>query len=350
MVAQVDFYSQLSGLGDVIASKRKEDARKAAFSAINNPDGTVDFGKAILGLTQAGDIEGAARISQLKTAADDRVRQAERDKINDAWRQDQAAREQKNADRQFGLSASNAAFQREQAKEKPTIQKVKDAAGNEILVMVTPSGKSTPINTDGGAEHVANNPFAADGKQTEGQANASLYARRMFQSERILRDPKSVEAATSNVQRVIDKAPVVGSSSYTGLGNYAQGENYQKFDQAQRDFINATLRRESGAVISDAEFDNARKQYFPRPGDSKDVIAQKQRNRTEAIKGIAGAAGPAYRAPFTFDAAGEMRPYGKDAKQVASQPAQAPAARARNAEGKELWLVDGKWVPALGGM
>ena len=60
----------------------------------------------------------------------------------------------------------------------------------------------------------------------------------------------------------------------------------QQIEQAQRDFINAALRRESGAVISDAEFANARQQYFPQPGDSKQVIDQKRRNREMAIQGI----------------------------------------------------------------
>lgn len=80
-------------------------------------------------------------------------------------------------------------------------------------------------------------------------------------------------------QQNADKAPL-------GLGNYMRDPEFQKFDQARRDFVNAILRRESGAVISDAEFDNADKQYFPVPGDSDEVIAQKRRNRENAIEGL----------------------------------------------------------------
>lgn len=71
-----------------------------------------------------------------------------------------------------------------------------------------------------------------------------------------------------------------------GLGNYVRTPEFQKFDQARRDFVNAILRRESGAVISPEEFDNANKQYFPQPGDSPEVIAQKRRNRQNAIEGL----------------------------------------------------------------
>jgi 3-deoxy-D-arabino-heptulosonate 7-phosphate (DAHP) synthase len=60
----------------------------------------------------------------------------------------------------------------------------------------------------------------------------------------------------------------------------------QQVEQAQRDFINAVLRRESGAVISNDEFANGRRQYFPQPGDTPQVIEQKRRNREMAIQGI----------------------------------------------------------------
>ena len=39
----------------------------------------------------------------------------------------------------------------------------------------------------------------------------------------------------------------------------------QMFEQAERNFINAILRQESGAAIADSEFNNARKQYMPQP-------------------------------------------------------------------------------------
>ena len=81
--------------------------------------------------------------------------------------------------------------------------------------------------------------------------------------------------------------------------NVLKSGDRQQFEQAKRDFVNATLRRESGAVISDSEFANADKQYFPQPGDGPEVIAQKRRNREIAIAGIGAAAGPAMpKTPF----------------------------------------------------
>lgn len=180
--------------------------------------------------------------------------------------------------------------------QKPQWTKIGQGPGGEDqygFVDAT-SGRVTPSPI----QQQANNPFAPEGKQTEGQANATLYANRMFQAEKILRDPKVVDAAQSVAQRGMGSIPVAG--------NFMVSQAYQNFDQAQRDFINAVLRRESGAVISEAEFANARKQYFPVPGDSPQQIQQKLRNRSEAIRGIAGAAGPAYVPPFTFNEQGAL--------------------------------------------
>ena len=65
--------------------------------------------------------------------------------------------------------------------------------------------------------------------------------------------------------------------------NFIKSDDRQSFEQAQRNFINAVLRQESWAVISDQEFSNAKKQYFPSAWDSEDVIDQKRANREMAI-------------------------------------------------------------------
>ena len=68
----------------------------------------------------------------------------------------------------------------------------------------------------------------------------------------------------------------------------------QKYEQAQRNFVNALLRKESGAAISEAEFDNARKQYFPQPGDDDSAIEQKRQNRLSVIENMSRSAGGAF--------------------------------------------------------
>ncbi len=117
------------------------------------------------------------------------------------------------------------------------------------------------------------------------QSKAAGFADRMMQSEQILRQTE--DAGLSLADRTLSTIP--------GVGNYLTSDEYKSFEQAKRDFVNAVLRRESGAVISAQEFENADKQYFPQPGDTPEVIAQKRRNREVAIKGIARAAGSTYQ-------------------------------------------------------
>jgi hypothetical protein len=76
--------------------------------------------------------------------------------------------------------------------------------------------------------------------------------------------------------------------------NAWKSEETQTFDQAKRNFVNAVLRKESGAVISPEEFKNADLQYFPQPGDKPEVIKQKAENRRLALESIKQSAGKAY--------------------------------------------------------
>jgi hypothetical protein len=124
---------------------------------------------------------------------------------------------------------------------------------------------------------------------TAAQSTALLYGQRMFQSGKIL-DAQDETIANKglmgSIGQKIDEMNVGG----TVTGQFV-GEDFKKYDQAKRDFINASLRRESGAVISPEEFKNAEMQYFPKPGDSADVLAQKKANRETQAKGFLKSAG-----------------------------------------------------------
>ncbi len=110
--------------------------------------------------------------------------------------------------------------------------------------------------------------------ESEGR-NAGFYGRGVA-SQQILNDLE--KQGTSLWNKAASGLPVVG--------NYMRSEEAQKYDQAKRDFVNAVLRRESGAVISPEEFANAEQQYFPQPGDGAEVIEQKRKNRETTILGL----------------------------------------------------------------
>ena len=115
---------------------------------------------------------------------------------------------------------------------------------------------------------------------TEFQGKSMNFGTRAAEADKILQNTQFDPTAVEGVRR-------------TGIvGNFFASPETQKALQAQRDFVNATLRQESGAAISNSEFENAQKQYFPQPGDSPEVIAQKAANRLTVIKGFARQAGP----------------------------------------------------------
>ncbi|MGL5117584.1 MAG: hypothetical protein ACRC7C_19905 [Beijerinckiaceae bacterium] len=148
------------------------------------------------------------------------------------------------------------------------------------LMLVDPrSGTARPVTGAGGA------PLSGKVKDlNEGQAKDNLYASRMQEADGIISKlTGKYSPSTVNGRMAVAEVPVVGMAA-----NWLQSEEGQKAEQAQRDFINAVLRRESGAVISPGEFNNAKLQYFPQPNDKPENLKQKARNRQIAIEGVYG--------------------------------------------------------------
>lgn len=149
-------------------------------------------------------------------------------------------------------------------------------------------------------------PQAPSKQPTNEQALSGGYADRMDNSEGIISKLENV--ASDPKQTFLSMLP--GS-------NFLVSPERQQVEQAQRDFVNAQLRRESGAAISQSEFDSAKKQYFPQPGDSDTVISQKRKNRDIAITAMKRNAGPTYEAPKTQSNVAQPPTDQPDAQQAA---------------------------------
>jgi len=147
-----------------------------------------------------------------------------------------------------------------------------DEQGNPVFFQTTKTG---------GAPSIVKGVKPAPTPMNEGQAKAAGFADRLVEASPMLDTTP----------------PSVGTSILSDLpgGNFALTPEQQSFLQAERNFINAVLRRESGAVISDEEFSNARKQYIPQPGDSAKVLEQKRRNRETVQRSFMRDAGPSYQ-------------------------------------------------------
>jgi hypothetical protein len=120
---------------------------------------------------------------------------------------------------------------------------------------------------------------SSDKALTEGQSNANLFASRMAVANDIM-DKIAAGGTTKTLPYSM------GNGALGSLVNIISPEDQQRLIQAKRDFINATLRKESGAAIAQSEFDNAEKQYFPQVGEDKKLIEQKRNNRKLAQEKI----------------------------------------------------------------
>lgn len=156
-----------------------------------------------------------------------------------------------------------------------------------------PDGRTQRLSSEGvgtsGSNPSSGNITITEPKVTLDERKAMGFADRMSTSGALINQNENAGLGTwDQFVRGNDWIPDAAE-------NWLVSEDFQKFDQARRDFVNAQLRRESGAVISDEEFDNANKQYFPQPGDTEDVLRQKAQNRKVVIDGMKRDAGPTYR-------------------------------------------------------
>lgn len=116
-------------------------------------------------------------------------------------------------------------------------------------------------------------------KITEFASKSFWFGNRMVDAEKSIRNMEEKYKNSWAVTEII--AP-----RWWLVPNFLKSSDRQQYEQARRNFINAILRQESWAVISDTEFANAAEQYFPIAWDSKEVIEQKRINRATVIENM----------------------------------------------------------------
>lgn len=148
---------------------------------------------------------------------------------------------------------------------------------------------STPVVVDGVSGLVGNRGTfkpvpglerTASEKPTGEMRQARGYLSRMFSAEEIL---------TGLEKSGFD--PVSTGQVLLGLTNVTASTESQQYKQAQEDWVRAKLRKESGAVIGEDEMAREIAVYFPKYGDSAEVIAQRKQSRLEAQKQLGFMAG-----------------------------------------------------------
>ncbi len=70
------------------------------------------------------------------------------------------------------------------------------------------------------------------------------------------------------------------------VGNYMKSEEYQQAEQAGNEFLQAILRKDTGAAITSQEMSEYGRTYLPMPGDSPAVLEQKRISRRRALEAL----------------------------------------------------------------
>ena len=118
---------------------------------------------------------------------------------------------------------------------------------------------------------------------TEAQVASASFGRKAQAADALIADLESNGYDPASYKRAARDLPLIGSVTRTSED--------RKYMQAQKEFIAAILRKESGGAITKDEFAQYGEIYFPSAGDDAEVIAQKADARQRATAGLLEAAG-----------------------------------------------------------
>lgn len=157
----------------------------------------------------------------------------------------------------------------------PGKKEIAAATGSSQLVQ-TPQGYVRVNPRSGVVEPVQTPSGMLQPKATEAEARAGSFAARAQQAHEIVTPLINKGVKPTSRTQVTEALPF-------NLGNYLLPEEFQQYRQGVRQFAQALLRKESGAVINEDEYRMTDQTYFPQPGEGPAVIAQKEAARKAVI-------------------------------------------------------------------
>jgi hypothetical protein len=165
-----------------------------------------------------------------------------------------------------------------------------ERAPDQVLVpTMGPNGVPiwTPRSSAAG-QAVVQPPRAVTGLERQ---TLSFYNRAKEAIDTITTPPKEGEPS---LEDAIAKVNLASQAQLQYAPNILQTQQQQAYRQAQRTFTEARLRKESGAMIRQDEYEGDAKTYFAQPGDDAKTIEQKRKARQTVLDGLKFSAGKAY--------------------------------------------------------
>lgn len=146
-----------------------------------------------------------------------------------------------------------------------------------MVVETGPDGQMRVIQ-GAGAQGAAGKPF------TEAQSKDNIYATR---AEGALATLDPLAGALP------DRGAILAEKVPLGMARGAQSDQYQVARVAADEFLQAILRKDTGAAITGQEQDLYGKTYLPQPGDGEAAMAQKAQARRRAVEALKAGMSPA---------------------------------------------------------
>jgi hypothetical protein len=128
----------------------------------------------------------------------------------------------------------------------------------------------------------------------EHQTKDAGFAEMMLRAEAGLREV----VPTDKSGKFLKYDPTSNMYKFLPDWNVTNSSEWQTYTRNAREGIAAVLRKHTGAAVTKEEWDWYFPMYYPQPGDSAEVVADKQRARISMARGLRSSSGPAFDQMF----------------------------------------------------
>lgn len=136
---------------------------------------------------------------------------------------------------------------------------------------------------------IARNKAAKEKEPGADERKFAAFATRALSANQAYEDYIKTNPGAANISTkdylLMQNAPTMGASYISPKAKMTQ--------QLEKEFIGAVLRPETGAAASDSEWAQYGRKYFPRPGDTPEILARKAALRKQDIDTMRNLAGKA---------------------------------------------------------
>jgi hypothetical protein len=141
-----------------------------------------------------------------------------------------------------------------------------------------PSGMTIESDGQGGFRMVQGSGVGGgDVRFTEGQSRDNVYATRA----------EGALAALDGIdQTLTNRTELLAESVPLGFGRAIQTPEFQQARAAGREFLQASLRKDTGAAITTQEVEEYGSVYLPQPGDTPEMLAWRRTARQRALEAL----------------------------------------------------------------